>query len=336
MIILLVEDEPHSMNGMKSAIEQIDLPFDLLTSDNGEQAAHMIQADRPDLIVTDIMLPDMTGLDVLEQNVGPEYRPKIIVVSGFGEFEYAQKSISLGVVDYFLKPFSTPDFIDKIRGSLLSVMEEREKARQMNEQQSYAVIGNRYMRDTYLVDFCLKPTPLKEHIYEKLRYWNMEWLANRHYTVIVYDQKEHLDGKPLTSDTEVRTFAIGNLLQELIEAYPFTILFKDPKNRWVMITGDDQAETLTNHMIRQVKTYTRIDLVAGISPRMDAFEAIHAAYNDGLKACRLHSLSIGNEASRPDRDERAAFDHFSPKRMVELIMGNEEGLLTEAVLLRCP
>ncbi|MCY9666751.1 response regulator [Paenibacillus alginolyticus] len=333
MKLILIEDEPESLMGMKHAIKSIDLEFILYTANHAEKALSMIIEERPDLIVTDIMLPYMTGLELVEQVTSEEYKPLIIVVSGYNDFEYARKSIQVGAVDYLLKPFRTEEFTDKIRKALLSIQEKNLYLLETNKQKAYAEIGNRSMRDDYLTDFCLKRTPLEEHVYQRLRVWEIEWLVNQSFSLIILDTKGYPEGKSLGHEYSLQTFAIGNIAQELLGSFSPSILFKDTQNRWVLLTGVEDVEGLSAHIFAEVRHYQKLSLAIGISSRKSNFEHIHTAYNEALKAFRLNSLSDseayvyqGEQAIYPD-DE----DSLSPSVMSSLMIERDEVLIRRGV-----
>jgi two-component system response regulator YesN len=325
--LLLIEDEPESLMGMTKAIETIDMEYTLYTSSSSETALSIIRAEWPDLLITDIMLPYMTGLDLVEQVTSETYKPKIIVVSGYNDFEYARKSIQVGAVDYLLKPFSTEEFTDKVRKALVSIQEMSLHALEANKQKS---VAERSMRDVYLTDFCLRRTPLEEHLYQRLRLWEIEWLANQTFSLLVLDTKGYPDGKPLGHEFSLQTFAIGNIVQELLHRHAPSVLFKDPQNRWVLLTGVEDVEELSRSIVAAVKRYQKLPLAVGISSRMSVFENIHTAYNEALKAFRLNSLSDSSEYFyRDDRAVYVADDTPSPSDVSSWVIGREEELIRE-------
>jgi two-component system response regulator YesN len=332
MKLLLVEDETESLAGMKRAVESIDLPFTLYTSNHSGIAAKIIQNERPDMIVTDIMLPGMTGLDLIERYTGGEYHPKVIVVSGYNDFEYARRSIRFGAVDYVLKPFSTEEFIDKLTKSMLQILNEQEQDQELKEQKTFANIGTQSMRDNYLIDLCYKRTPLEEHQYQRLRLWDLEWLANGSYGIMVMDTKGYPDGKPMNPKYALQTFAIGNIVQEVIRDYKPSILFKDPKNRWVLITDPQRLKQIAKLIVDMVGQYHKIYLSVGLSAAKSNYEDIHAAYQEGVKALRVQSLS--GEAEIFNTEEPALTldqETIMPADLAAMICERDEKRLKQAV-----
>ncbi|WP_214627994.1 response regulator [Paenibacillus agaridevorans] len=326
MKLILIEDEPDSLNGMKNAVESIAMDITIYISNTAERALEIIEEQRPDLIVTDIMLPGMTGLDLVEQCKKEYYSPKVIVVSGYNDFDYARRSLQIGAMDYLLKPYSTADFIEKIQKTIILIGQQKAMIEQMKQQQTYAEIGNRLMRDNYLVDFCLKPTPLEEHVYQRLQLWELEWLANQSYSLFVMDTKGYPDGKPNGSGFALQTFAIGNIVQELIKEQTPSILFKDPKNRWILLTGIEMVGELTTSIINKVKQFHKAAISLGASSRMHKFENIHAAYEEALTAFRIHSLSAESNVFYESRMDDTG-DPSSPAEMASIIIEKEEELI---------
>lgn len=332
MKLILIEDEPDSLLGMKRVVESIDMEFTLLTSNHAEEALKIIQVESPELVVTDIMLPGMTGLDLVEQFISEDYQPKVIIVSGFNDFDYARRSILFGAVDYLLKPFNTEEFKDKIYKSLTMIQEEKAHLLELKHQQSFAEIGNRSMRDEYLLDFCLRPTALEEHLYHRLRLWEIEWLANQTYTLLVMDTKGYPDGKPGGRQFSLQTFAIGNIVLELIKDQTPSILFKGPKNRWVLLTGIQDIDELSLKIVEHIDRFHKIPLSLGKSIRKTAFRDIHTAYQEALSDFRIQSLSTESDDFDDIREDGDISSHLSsPKEMSALICSKEETLIEQGV-----
>ncbi|WP_424768397.1 response regulator transcription factor [Paenibacillus sp. sgz302251] len=330
MKVILVEDEPNSLMGMKRAFEGMDTEVSLFTSNFAEEAMEIISEHKPELIVTDIMLPGMTGLDLIEHSIGEHYRPKIIIVSGYNDFEYAQRSIRFGAVDYLLKPFQTMEFSEKIRKALLLIQQEKEQSNYQQQQHTFARMGNQLMRDNYLTDFCMKHTPLDEHNYQRLKLWNLEWLADQSYSIFVLDTKGYPDGKPGGRNYALQTFAIGNILAEVLRECTQTVFFKDLKHRWIVITGNDHVPELMESIIYNVRRFQKIELAIGLSAKMEFFEHIHLAYLDAMRAFRIHSLSGPSEMSSECHSSES-IGYMTPEQMASLLCEQNEESITRAV-----
>ncbi len=129
--VFLVEDESIVREGLKKNIPWQEYGYQFMgEASDGEMALPMIRKIRPDVLITDIKMPFMDGL-ALSQIVTQEIPDiRIIIISGYDEFEYAQRAIRVGVEQYLLKPIT--------RGGLRKVLLEiREKIETEKEQKNY-------------------------------------------------------------------------------------------------------------------------------------------------------------------------------------------------------
>ena len=135
--VFLVEDEFVIREGIKNNIDWKAHGYEFCgEAGDGELAYPMIQKLRPDIVITDIRMPFMDGLELarIVRKELPDTR--IIILSGHNEFEYARKAITLGVNDYLLKPVSSRDILEAVDRSKAQILECR--ARRI-ERQSYSI-----------------------------------------------------------------------------------------------------------------------------------------------------------------------------------------------------
>ncbi len=114
--IIICDDELIIRNGLKSLIESANSKFEIAgVASNGFEAYQQINDIQPEIVLMDINMPGMTGLEVIKEILPTLPLTKFIIISGYDEFEYAQQAIKLKAYDYLLKP------IDK--KNLFSVLE---------------------------------------------------------------------------------------------------------------------------------------------------------------------------------------------------------------------
>lgn len=114
--VLLVDDHPHLVEHLSTVIPWAELGVARVhTGNSGDEALETIRNNRIDILVTDIRMPGMDGLQLIGQ--ARALRPEIgcILLSGYGEFEYAQKAIELQAFRYLLKPVRPEVFVSVIR-----------------------------------------------------------------------------------------------------------------------------------------------------------------------------------------------------------------------------
>ena len=126
--IFLVEDEIVIREGIRNNVdwEKEGFFFAGCASD-GEMAYPMILKERPDILITDIRMPFMDGLELSRLLRKDLPQLKIIIISGYREFEYAQKAIDLGVTEYLLKPFKASKLLEVVHGVAEKIEKERQE-----------------------------------------------------------------------------------------------------------------------------------------------------------------------------------------------------------------
>lgn len=105
--MLVVDDEYMILEGMKHLLPYHEYNVEIVyTAENAEEALDYFSQHTVDLVLTDVSMPDMTGLEMVRRMKEQSPDTHIIIMSGFQEFEYARKAISLGAMDYLLKPIN--------------------------------------------------------------------------------------------------------------------------------------------------------------------------------------------------------------------------------------
>lgn len=105
--ILIVDDEPMICEGLKAFADRWDYPFEtVLTARNGEEALAVIAKESPQILITDIRMPKMDGVELLQRIRELKMDIHVIVLSGYDDFEYVRAMAVLGIENYLLKPVS--------------------------------------------------------------------------------------------------------------------------------------------------------------------------------------------------------------------------------------
>ena len=108
--VLLADDEEEIREGIRRKIDWGKLGFTLVGSaENGMEALELAEQLHPDVVLTDIKMPYMDGLELCRQLKQFLPASKIVVFSGFDDFEYARQAIGMNVSEYILKPINAPE-----------------------------------------------------------------------------------------------------------------------------------------------------------------------------------------------------------------------------------
>lgn len=111
--VLIVDDESWIVESMKDFLDWNDYGFEVVgQAYNGLEAMDAIEKYRPEIVFTDIRMPEMGGLELIQKAKELPYNVQFAVVSGYSEFAYAQEAIRLGAVAYCLKPFEENELVE--------------------------------------------------------------------------------------------------------------------------------------------------------------------------------------------------------------------------------
>lgn len=116
MKAVVVEDEILIREGLCKLMNKMfpEIAIEAVAG-NGQEGLACIESCRPDLVITDIKMPVMDGLEMLSQIKEKGIFPKVIVLTAYSEFAYAQQAVKLGVCDYIIKPVAVQEFVQTIR-----------------------------------------------------------------------------------------------------------------------------------------------------------------------------------------------------------------------------
>ena len=129
--VFLVEDEIIIREAIHKMIPWAEYGFELIgEAKDGEMALPLIKKSKPDVLITDIKMPFMDGLTLSRLVKKDLPNTKIIIISGYDDFDYARQAITLGIEQYLLKPISKDEFLEVLEGI-------RSKYKKENEQKLY-------------------------------------------------------------------------------------------------------------------------------------------------------------------------------------------------------
>ncbi|OUO79696.1 DNA-binding response regulator [Blautia sp. An249] len=233
--VFLVEDEVIMRKGIKNHIpwEKEGLEFVGEASD-GELAYPLIKKTKPDILITDIKMPFMDGLE-LSSLVKKEFpNTKIIILSGYNEFDYAKRAISIGITDYLLKPVSREKLLEAIKRVAEVIREEQEQQKLMTQYQEEMKENLRAEKIKLFYALVHNTISISE-ILNKGGQMGMDFTAS-YYTVVMFkviseghDYMEHL-------------VKVTEQVEEYLESEERILCFKRPEDGWFLLVRSEDGE----------------------------------------------------------------------------------------------
>ncbi len=134
MKILIVDDEGIIVEALAAIVRASDLAFEaVLEAYDAKTALTLIEDERPQIILTDIRMPGMTGIELVRRLHQEGNPAKVIILSAYREFDYAQQALAHGACDYLVKPISKEKLLDAIRKAIKLINGQREAAQRSSQ-----------------------------------------------------------------------------------------------------------------------------------------------------------------------------------------------------------
>ncbi|MEW4286301.1 response regulator transcription factor [Priestia koreensis] len=126
--LLIADDEALEREGLELLIDRkMPNTFEVFQASNGRQAIELAEEYRPDIVLMDIKMPGIQGLEALKQIKAIDHRIKMVLITAYDYFSYAQEAVSIGVKDYLLKPAKREQVVGTLTKLLQELEEERAK-----------------------------------------------------------------------------------------------------------------------------------------------------------------------------------------------------------------
>ncbi|OCT11765.1 hypothetical protein A8709_28240 [Paenibacillus pectinilyticus] len=285
--VLIVDDEPIIRQGIMEAITRHLPEFQVFSAKDGDEALTVALNVMPDLVITDIQMPEYNGLDFIEQLKAESPDVYIIILSGYDDFGYAQRGLQLGVVDYLLKPLESQAIVERVQKAALEI------------EQRYSLLKNKEELQL-LVNESL---PLyRERLYRKWVSGDIQSPAletqaaiigiackSSAYLVAVLKVRRE-DGEHDQMNEALVTAAVNEIMSgssSLAECYPF---FEKEGQLTMIIGGNERKhlffQTVQQSLVRLAKSLQQMSLriQIGLGAIADSVDGVHTSYMQAVEA----------------------------------------------------
>ncbi|WP_413375844.1 response regulator [Alkalihalobacillus sp. 1P02AB] len=273
--LLIVDDEEIERKGMEVILKKNFSDIVIEQAKNGKKAVEMVQNNRFDLILMDIKMPGMNGLEAVEKISELQPQSKCIMVTAYDTFEYARKAIQLGVKDYLIKPSKASEIVETI-GRVLKEIRDEQISLVATERQRES-----YEKTLSLVETDVVTQLLFDHVHEVHLNMLVEMLDIRStnemfvMVIMVPQRSEHLYSAVKEKVRETRSGWVGALYGNQLPL----IIFREPDKSF-----RSQAIILARKILQIEKQEHEAGWFIGIGSVCHSLEQIRQSYQDSLNA----------------------------------------------------
>jgi len=301
MKYIVLDDEPIIRQGLIHKIGQTGLPLLCAgEADNGVAGLSLLQQVQPDLVITDIQMPDMNGLEFIGR--AQELLPRLdyIILSGYDDFDYAKQAMRYGVSHYLLKPVEDEELYEALSRLLERLQAEDHRDRQVMALQHLAESSQEAARSQALLRFLSEDEGLVDDP-------ALSDIASRcsSLSIAVFQvgpvRLPHLSFGE--DEEELVWYAVKNMVtQGFKEANIAGLAIHHPINRseFIYVLGLNAAQQRTmavsaaETILYGIRRYLKLDAVGGIGPAVHRVDGLQEAYREARQLARNAVIHGGN------------------------------------------
>lgn len=295
--LLIADDEPLIRNGIKNSIDWQSLGFSkIFLAEDGQEALDIIRVNKVDLVLTDIVMPFMDGLE-LTKILSKEYPDiHIVILTGHEDFEYARQSVDLGVKNYILKPAGADTMYKKMSEICEKLHMENRKKEYISSIKKQLNQSAPVLRSQLLNHIVCTATSNLDMYLERCKSFQVELGDGPYEVALVELELSEISAE----DYDLYLFASQNIAKESVGDEHF--VFEDGRERVVILFrcslfGDDAHDIVYQTLCviqKAIYSYIKIGATCGSGSMVDAPERLHDSYLDAKKALEC-KYSLGGD-----------------------------------------
>ena len=238
--VFFVEDEIVTREGIRDNVDWKAHGFEFCgEAPDGEMALPLLQTIKPDVLITDIRMPFMDGLQLSQIVRDRMPATKIIILSGHDEFEYAQKAIKLGVSEYLLKPVSVQDLHNVLQKVASELEQERGEQQALQRLRDQVEENRAALRERFLLKLVTGVASSTEAI-EKSQMLGIDFVAQCYLVVVIRIEPAN-SSEPIDYQ---RCQVVQQSVSDIVENNPDVFLLRKDIDELVLVIKGNSPENL--------------------------------------------------------------------------------------------
>ncbi len=297
--VFLVDDEPIVLEGIRTKIDWESSGFTFAgEATDGEIALSMIHELKPDILITDIKMPFMDGLQLAAAIKKTQPWIKIIILSGHDEFDYAKKAISIGIEDYLLKPFTSEEVINALKKAALQIDKERKQLSDISRMKEELKSSEKLIQKEFLNNLVHQSVNMSTAV-QKSQELGID-LISRYYKILI----SKIESKSGNSQNQEKACS---LINSYSTSWEQTNTFFHHTNWLVCICKGSAQEELEENVYRIAETIEHIvtqdddcTVITAIGKTVEHLASVSESYEDAKKIIELKNLDNQNRIISSD------------------------------------
>ncbi len=335
--VIIIDDEPVIRKGLKNIVNWDRMNCQVVgEAPDGQSGCELIRKFKPDIIITDIRMPEMDGLEMVEaiRDIVPQ--SKIIIVTGYRDFEYVHESLKLGAFDFILKPTRVEELNSIIRRAVAELKLSLQKKEEYYKYKELFKQSIPILREKFLYDLLNEITTDTEQIIQKKDLYEIPF--SEFVLVLIDFASFNRKNGDKTFNSHLNRYGIVNTFKELWEdaSHILEINLNDNIIAF-MIKSNGQDITQIIIKCRELQQIINrcfgLEAAMAISTHANGMEELPAKYRQCQKAME-HKFYVGDNSIIYYEDldqfvhfqEQQNFEKLQKKLIRDIQSGNRAGV----------
>ncbi|MEG0267983.1 MAG: response regulator, partial [Carnobacterium sp.] len=331
--ILLVDDEQYIRQSIIELVQWEKKGFYILgEASNGEEALELMEKNVPDILITDIRMPVMDGIELSRRIREKHPSVKIVFLSGHDDFDYAVSGIKLNIIEYLLKPISIKDLELMLEQVHEVLDEEKSEANDLKKIQTEYLENFQGIKMSFLVSLITdnyKDVPELE-IKKLIKTYRLNLKGERNVLLNVNIDKSTLKkGQTENHDLEMMKFSLANVIRRIVNKYLDGEVFNFTSNIVVMLSDSkENIDLYKDIIVKEISESTQklfhFSVGMGVSEEYDSLSGAKSAFQSSISALNYGLIMKKNkEVYISDIEtiglEKMIFDEANETKLISLI-----------------
>ncbi len=336
--MIVADDEYLVRDSLMNIIPWNNYGIDVIASAvNGQEAYDMCKDLRPDILLTDIRMPILDGLEVAMKLKEEGSQTKVLLISGIQDFNYAKTALDVDAEGYILKPIKLDELEATVLKTVNHINLERNTQTKIHELREQLRENSSFAREKFLRNLIRGIYKSEEEIFNKISYFDLPFKAGNLYTAATCQiDKTDLDIWDSSEENkQLLSFSISNIITEILDNYKTGISFCSDENTFIVIFNQmsqdiNKCPEICDEIISYINKFLDTSISIGIGRCVKNLIQLNLSYKDSLSALQFKFYTGQNSILNID-DINCMTDVDSAYKIPE----NADTSIVEAELSNC-
>ena len=277
--VLLVDDEPFILEGLNYLINWSELGLEIAgQASNGTEAMDIIENEPIHILITDIKMPKMDGLELIRNVKKMDLNIRFIILSGYDDFEYVKAAIKLGIENYILKPLNQEELTSTLLNTIDNI--ENDMYRKIQQEESKYILRNNILCRWMYNNIS------NAELQERSSIINIDLGSKEYYVSIIkilYDHGNHQN--QCSDDKSLISLKVKNICDEIIQKHDSVSIFCDLNGDIILLFSSNSEESqkplvkaVLENCICNINKFLGLNVFVTIGSREPEYKTVYMSY----------------------------------------------------------